>query len=86
MTVDDNNADDDEDENISGRLNPKFQPQDFNKMTSVEVIEILKNSVLFDARKDHTNTESTIFFYLKAIHRLRLIIDLLLNLNYVKFL
>ncbi len=44
----------DEGDNVSGvagKVNPNILPQDFSKMTSVEVINILKKSVLFDARK-----------------------------------
>ena len=52
MSVEDDDDDDDRSStNVGGRIKPKFLPQDFTKMTSVEVIDILKKSVLFDARK-----------------------------------
>jgi hypothetical protein len=36
---------------LGGRVHPKYLPQNFSKMTSVEVVEVLKNSILFDARE-----------------------------------
>ncbi len=50
VAIDDENADDNEKVYMSGRVNPKYQPQNFFKMTSVEVVDILKKSILFDAR------------------------------------
>ncbi len=50
MAIDNENADDNEKVYMSGRVNPKYQPQNFFKMTSVEVVDILKKSILFDAR------------------------------------
>ena len=48
---------------MSGRVNPKYLPQNFWKMTSSEVEDIFQKSIIFDKRKTNLTFVFTFGIY-----------------------